>query len=226
MAVARPKDDGVLRPVGEWVRPVAWANQQLLPVLAPLEPLLPEGGLRRGSTVSVVGAPGATALALALGAAASTTGSWVAAVGLPALGLAAAAELGVALERVVVVSAPPAESWATVVAALVDAIDLVWLGLPRRVAAADARRLAARARERGSVLVLLGGGSGVWPQAPDVRLMVASATWAGVGGDGAGRLEARHVEVVATGRGAAARERRVPLWLPAPEGGVQRVGAR
>ena len=44
-------------------------------------------------------------------------------VGLPAVGLAAAAEAGVALERLVVVERPPPEHWATVVGALVGAFD-------------------------------------------------------------------------------------------------------
>ncbi len=227
MEVTRPRHVEALREVGERTRPVTLAGQQLLPVLTPLEPLLADGGLRRGTTVTVEGAPGATSLALTLGAAASVAGAWVAAVGLPSLGLSAAAELGVALERVVVVTSPPAQAWATVVAALVDAVELVWVGLPRRVAAGDARRLAARARERGCVLVPLAArgataGAG-WPLAVDVRLVVASPTWAGPVGDGAGRLEARRVEVVATGRGAASRERRVPLWLPGPDGRVEPV---
>src|SRR5262245_20127568 len=61
-------------------RPVALANERLLPVLDPLAPLLPGGGLRRGSVVSV--ASGSTSLALALLAGASAAGSWCAAVGL------------------------------------------------------------------------------------------------------------------------------------------------
>lgn len=250
MALARPVDADALRRVGERARPVTLAGEQVLAVLDPLAPLFPEGGLRRGSTVTVEGGPGATSLALALGAAASASGSWVAGVGLASPGLLAAAEMGVALERVVVAQAPPG-TWATVVAALLDAVDLVWAGLPRRVSPHDARRLAARARERGSVLVPLapwapagvvgGGRSGrsgarsggsrgesvdVWPVPADVRLRpVASLGWVGPGGHGAGRLEARRMEVVAAGRGASARERRVTLWLPAPDGGVAPAGS-
>ncbi len=78
MALARPVDTEALRRAGEWARPVALAGEQLLAVLAPLAPLFPEGGLRRGSTVTVEAGPGATSLALALGAAASAAGSWVA----------------------------------------------------------------------------------------------------------------------------------------------------
>ncbi|MDP9452196.1 MAG: hypothetical protein M3P97_02120 [Actinomycetota bacterium] len=243
MALARPADTDALREVGEWVRPVTLAGEQLLAVLEPLAPLFPEGGLRRGSTVTVEGGPGATSLALALGAAASARGSWVAGAGLGAPGWLAAAELGVALERVVV-SPAPAATWATVVATLLDAVDLVWAGLPGRVSSTDARRLAARARERGSVLVPLLRWSpgpvpsaGCWPGPADVRLVTApvpvppapgvppsaspAPTWVGLGGDGAGRLQARRVEVVAGGRGASVRERRVSLWLPGPGGEVR-----
>ena len=236
MALARPVDTDALRRVGERTRPVSLAGEQLLAVAVPLVPLFPEGGLRRGSTVTVEGGPGATTLALALGAEASAGGSWVAGVNLPALGLVAAADLGVALERVVVVSRVAPPLWATVVAALLDAVELVWAGLPPQVAPRDARRLTARARERGSVLVPLvpwvpaaGGtrspaGAG-WPLAADVRLRTAPASgWIGPTGGGTGRLEARRVDVVAAGRGASARERRVPLWLPAPDGGVAPAG--
>lgn len=233
MALARPVDTAALRRAGEWARPVALAGEQLLAVPAPLAPLFPEGGLRRGSTVTVEGGPGATSLALSLGAAASTAGSWVAALQVPSLGLLAAAELGVVLERVVVVARVAPTAWATVVAALLDTVDVVWAGLARRVPPADARRLAARARERGAVLVPVlawspGGGArpgGGWPLPADVHLRtVPSAGWVGPATGGAGRLQARQVEVVAGGRGAAARERRVRLWLPAPDGGLAPAG--
>ena len=57
----------------------------------------------------------------------------------------------------------------------------------------------------------------------DVRLTMTRGEWEGLG-PGHGRLQARRVEVVATGRGAAARERRTSLWLPAPGGGVRLAG--
>ena len=204
--------------LAQQIRPVALAGERVLPVLGPLEPLLPAGGLRRGSVVKV---GGSTSLALSLLAAASGEGSWCAAVGLPSLGLAAAAELGVALERFPQVASPrrgPGPGgWGWVVAALADAVDVVLTRPPAAVKAADARRLTARVRERGSVLVVCGDG---WPEAAEVRLEVVSSAWEGIG-RGHGRLQGRRVEVVAGGRGAAARERRVPLWLPHPEGGLR-----
>jgi hypothetical protein len=194
------------------------AGERVLPVLPALTPLLPAGGLRRGSVVTV---GGSTSLALALLAAASAQGSWCAAVGCPALGLAAAAELGIALERFPQVPSPGPGSgpggWAWVVATLLDAFDVV-LARPPAVRAADARRIVARVRERGAVLVI----AGAWAEPAEVRLTLASAAWEGVG-QGHGRLRGRRVEVVVGGRGAAARERRVALWLPHPDGGVRPV---
>lgn len=196
-------------------RPVALAREHVLPVLEPLQPLLPDG-LRRGSTVCV---GDSTSLALAVVAGPSGQGSWAATVGVSHLGLAAAAELGVALDRLVVVAEPPSDSWATVVATLVDALDVVLVRARRRINGNDARRLIARARERGSVLVLLGD---AWPEAPDVRLTITDAHWEGIG-DGFGHLQARRVVVEATGRRSAARSREAELWLPAPDGTVAAV---
>jgi hypothetical protein len=209
MAMARPllrseaATPARLRELAGVARPVALAEERVLPVLSVLEPLLVGGGLRRGSTVSVVGS---TSLALALVAGASTAGSWTAAVGVPALGLVAAAETGVALERLALV-ADPGDQWATVTAALLDAVDVVMVRPARRVRQADARRLVARARERGSVLVPLAPWDGA-----DVQLSIETAHWHGVR-RGDGHLAGRLLEVVATGRGAAARQRRASLWL-------------
>lgn len=200
---------------------VALTGEHVLALLPALEPLAPEG-LRRGSTVSVGGGPGSTSLALALLAGPSSAGSWAAVMGLPTLGLAAAAGFGVALERLVMVAQPPPPSWATVLATLVDAFDVVLARPLRRVGAGDARRLVARVRERGSVLVVAGEAG--WPEAPDLCLRTVAADWEGLG-DGHGHLRARRVTVEASGRRAAARTWRVELWLPAPGGAVEAVAA-
>jgi hypothetical protein len=203
----------------EVARPVALAGERLLPVLPALAPLLPEPGLRRGAVVTVgaaSGCGGATSLALALVAGASAAGSWCAAVGAPSLGLAAAAELGIALGRFPLVASPPPGVWATVVAALLDAFDAVLAWPPASLRPAEGRRLVARARERGAVLVLCGERARA-VEGVALRLTVVSADWVGLGA-GYGHLTGRIVEVVATGRGAASRERRARLWLPAPVG--------
>ena len=195
-------------------RPVVLAGERLLPVVPALRPLLPEGGLRRGSVVGVE----STSLALALVAGASAAGSWAAAVAVsrPPVGAVAAAGFGVVLERFPLVAAPPGSGrggWPWVVAALLDAVDVVVAWPPPHLRPADRRRLVARNRERGSVLVVPGSS---W-DAVDVRLSVVASAWEGVG-EGHGRLTARQVEVEAGGRGAAARLRRATLWLPGPDG--------
>ena len=211
---------GALGELAERVRPVTLTREQRLPVATAFADLLPGAGLRRGATVSIgaaAGVGGATSLALALVAEASQHGSWVAAVGVPSLGLVAADELGVALERLVLVAAPERDAWGGVVAALVDGFDLVVLQAGRTgVRTTDARRLVARARERGAVLLQLGPG---WPEGADVQLEVTRARWEGLD-HGHGHLQARKVRVRGGGRGEATTPRQVDLWLPGPDGEV------
>lgn len=174
--------------------------------------------MRRGTTVAIDGGAagaGTTSLTLAVAAGASQAGSWCAAVGLPALGLVAAAGLGLALERFALVAQPGAE-WPTVTAALVDAVDMILIRPVFRTRLADARRLMARARERGVVLVVSGPG---WPEPADIRLTVVPGGWQGLG-HGHGYLQGRSVEVTSSGRRAAARPRRVNLWLPGSDGTI------
>ena len=180
LARRRPGDPRSTAEAAERVRPVALAREQLLPVVPALAELLPDAGLARGSmiTVGATGGGGATALALALAAAPSAAGSWVAAVGLPQVGLAAAAEHGLALERFAVVRTPPDDQWATVVAALVGAFDVVLLGPAPAARLGEARRLATRARERGSVLVTIDP-AGRSLLEVDLRLTVVGSDWLG-----------------------------------------------
>jgi hypothetical protein len=189
---------------------------RLLTVLPELAGPLPDGGLRRGTTVAV---RGATSLVLALLAAPTREGSWAAVTGLPELGLAAAAELGVDLERIALVPHPGAELVA-VLSALVDGFDLVVLGpsLASGVQPQLARRLASRARNRGTVVLTVGP----WPGA-DLELTVSDRRWHGLTQDGYGHLKARDVVATSRGRGAAARPLSVRLRLPGPGGAV--VGA-
>lgn len=206
--------------LGQQARPTTLAAERHLPVLPALAPLLPDGHLTRGTTVGVAGT-GATSLALGLVAAASAGGSWTVAVGLGDLGLVAAAEAGIDLARLVLVAAPPADRWSTVVAALVETIELVLVRPTTRVRDTDVRRLSAHLRSRGGVLVRLPG-PGSWPGPADVTLRVATTDWRGAVApsrvDGAGRLHARRVVIEATGRGRSAQPRRAELWLPGATG--------
>ena len=99
MAAAQPAAHlPPLSDIGQRVRPVAGAAEQLLPVAPVLVPAISR--LRRGITVSV---RGSTSIALLLAAGPSSAGLWVALVGLPAVGVMAAAEAGIDLERLALI---------------------------------------------------------------------------------------------------------------------------
>jgi NADPH:quinone reductase-like Zn-dependent oxidoreductase len=212
-AVLRRVED---RAVGAHPAVEPGADGRLLPVATPLAGLLPAGGLRRGSTVAVAAGVGSTSLLMALLARASGAGAWVGVVGRPELGLVAAAEAGVALERLALVPYPGADLVA-VAAALLDGLDLVAVAVPERgMPAADRQRLAARARQRGAVLLPLGS----WPGA-DAELSCTQVQWQGVGGradGGVGRLCARRTHVRLRGRGVAPGGHSVRLLLPGAAG--------
>ena len=204
-----------LRQVVGGVRPVALASEQLLPVLPAFEPILPQG-IQRGQTLVIDGGPGASALALAMIAGATQGGSWAAAVGTPSLGVKAAAELGVAIERLLIVKTPAPQLWPTVAASLIDAFDLVLLDWPQ-ASAGFARRLANRARERRAVLLSLSAHA--WRDVADLRFTVAESSWQGLDW-GHGRLASRLVTVEMGGR-RSVRTQRLALWLPGSTGQVE-----
>jgi hypothetical protein len=185
-------------------------GEGLLPVLPALRDLLPGGALQRGSVVTS-GDWGLLALALTAGAIAD--GAWCAIVGVPAMGVRAAAEAGLDPDRVLLVGEPGA-SWPQVVASLLDGFDIVLLRPPDQPSAQLRRKLEAAARRYGSVLVV----AGEWPGAQS-RLLVTDTQWTGIGA-GHGRLRARRAQVVASGRGAGERPRSAWLWLPGPDGTV------
>jgi hypothetical protein len=180
---------------------------RVLPVLPAIAPVLPDGGLRRGSTVVLTGS---TSLLLAMLCVPSRAGAWCAVVGRPTLGLAAAGEYGIAMDRLALVP-EPGHRWQTVTAALLDALDVVVVRptgrYDGRFGGMDARRLSSRARERGAVLISLGDWEGA-----DVRLWVGETGWSGLG-QGHGRLRSHRMVVHARGRGAASQPRRTTLVL-------------
>lgn len=189
----------------------AQVDTAALPLLPGLTGLLPESGLRRGSTVAV---EGTTSLALALLAGPSQAGSWCAVVGAPELGLLAAAEYGIGLDRLALIPRP-GPAWASVVAALIDAFDVVAIRPTGSVPPGLASRLTARLRKHGGVLLCLGQWEGA-----DLRLNTVGERWDGLG-DGHGRLRARRVRVRVSGRhGMVTVPREEELWLPASDGSV------
>jgi len=198
--------------VADRVAPLALAREHTLPVHHALTSLFPGGVLRRGSVVGI-GGVGATSLALAVAAGPSIAGSWTAFVGGTDIGLVAAGEHGVVLERVLVVDPEPS-AWSAALAALVGAVDVIVISPRHRIREPDARRIGSRLRERGSVLVSIGWR---WPVGADVQLDVTDSRWGGVG-MGHGVLQSRSVTVAGGGRGAAARPRSLDVLLPGPGG--------
>jgi hypothetical protein len=189
-----------LAEVAGQVKPLVGAADRLIAVPGPLGDALPGGGVRRGAVMTIDGAPGsgATSLLLTLAAAVTGAGEWAAVVDPHGtLGGRAAAEAGVVLERFSVVRGAPADRWATVVAALLDGFAFVAAEAPPRCKLGDARRLAARARERSATFVALGR----WPAEAAVRLHASTSHWSGLAA-GSGLLGERALHVDVAGRGA------------------------
>lgn len=203
-------------------RATTLAHQRTLPVPDPLAPMVPGGALMRGHVVVVRGVA-EVSLALVLSAQATGTGSWLAVVEQPGvfeLGPGAAAELGVVLDRTVLVAMPHSDTaqMGEVIAALIEGFDMVIIAADMPLAPEVVRRLQARLRSRGGVLVVVGG-SGRWQ--PDLvlwsRPVGPQGGWEPLGD--IGRLHRRQVlvEVDARRRGAT---KRWTVWLPTGEGSM------
>jgi len=202
--------------------PAVMAHERLLPVhpvLASVFGVRPgDPGLVRGHTVVCSGSA-AMSCALALMAAPTQAGSWVGVVGLPAIGVGAAAELGVVLSRTVFVADAHGVSTdtAAVLSALVDGVEV--LVLSRRVAGGVSpgvmRKLHTRLQNRGGVLVLVGDPGSV---SVDVRLEATARQWHGLG-EGAGHLQRRRVTIELDAR-RRGRPARTDVWLPDHRGGL------
>lgn len=202
----------------------AAVSAEPLPVAPILADLFPDRGLRRGSVLGISGPGGAISLLLLVLSRPLSTGSWAAVVGLPALGLEAAMGLGVRLDRLALVP-DPGPHWTEVVGALLEALDVVVVNPPARCRPTDARRLAARTRDRHGVLVVVetvpvgrGARTERWPESVDLRLEAGTSAWHGLD-QGDGTLECREVTVRSFGRRSGGRERSICLWLPAGGGG-------
>ena len=219
-----PEARAHLEALGRGVKPSVAAGDRLIPVTGDLGALLPGGGLRRGSVVTVGGPSGAggTTLAFHLAAAATSAGEWVVFVDPDGtLGGRAAAECGVALDRCAVVRRVPSGRWATVVAALLDGMALVAAVTGPGLRTGDARRLAARARERAAVLVAIeppsAPGTGArravaWPAEAALRLTAEGSPWPGL--QTSGLLTPRGLRVRVEDRGIT-RHGDVPLLVRA-----------
>lgn len=213
-----------------------FAHERLLPVHDALVPLFASSpdspaGLVRGQTVVCTGSV-AVSCALGLVAGVTQTGSWAAIVGMPSIGVLAAATIGVSLDRTVFVNSGSVNQTSTAdsgtrgdsgaaLSALVDGVDLVVVArsVMTSLHSSAVRRLQNRAQSKGSVLVIIGD-----PPATsvDVRLTARSVQWEGLG-DGHGHLRRRLVSVEMEGR-RCPRRRVHSVWLPDTSGALARVG--
>ena len=191
-----------LAAVGASRAPMMLARDRALIVPGPLADAVPS--VQRGTVIAAGGEPGSglTSAVLSIAAAATAAGEWAAMVDdAGTLGGLAAAEAGVDLARFAVVRSVPRDRWATVVAALLDGVSVVLAEIPRSVRVGDARRLAARARERSAVLVAFAPDARAWPVEAALRIQTQGGVWLGIGeGDGVLAGRAPVVEVTARGR--------------------------
>jgi hypothetical protein len=192
------------------------ASERTLPVHQSLIELLPS--LQRGSTVACNGRA-AVSLAMALATEPSRQGAWVGVAGLAEFGVRAAADMGIALERLVMVTGDPL--WVDVLAAMIDGFDVVVIGQRvGRLGAGAVRRLQARVQSRGAVLLTVG----VPSLGADLQLTAEGDRWVGLGA-GHGVATGRHVALELAGR-RMPRPRRASMWLPDTAGQVAPVDDR
>jgi hypothetical protein len=125
---------------------------------------------------------------------------------MPEFGVEAAQHAGVDLDRLVLVP-HPGDQWLAVTAAIADVMGIVVTRPPKRATDSNVARLAARLRQRGTTLLVLGP----WPQT-EAMLSLSGSQWHGIG-EGHGHLAAREVTVTVTSR-TASRPRSARLWLP------------
>ena len=177
-------------------------DTRLIPTHPAIASLLPGGGLKEGATYSV---DRSATLLMALLAGPSAAGSWCGVVGVPEFGVEAAQRFGIDLERLVLVP-HPGDQWLGVTAAIADVLGVVVTRPPRRANDSSVSRLAARLRQRGTTLIVLGP----WPQS-EAMLSLSGSDWSGIG-HGHGHLSARQVTVTVSSR--VGRPRSARMWLP------------
>ena len=160
-------------------------DERALPTAPGLAPLLPGGALKSGATYAV---RGSWQLALAFLSEASQGGAWCGVLGCPAFGAEAAATLGVALDRCVLIPHPGKHAL-SLAGTLSETLGVVVAHFGSNVTPAHSERLSARLREHGSALVVVGD----WARC-ESRLTVVHSRWSGLGA-GYGALDGREFTV-------------------------------
>ena len=187
----------MLKPVGEReptpIVATAQSTLRMLPVPEPIGDLLPRGGLARGTVVSV---DGAASVLIGLLATVTAAGGHVAVIGMPGLGLLAFHEQGGDLAKVALVPQPK-DAGIDCAAILLEGFDVVVLGLSGgAVTPSRGRAVAARARSKGSLLIVT---EGQW-DGPDLRISSRVAGYTGLTA-GRGRVTGVRLDVAAVGKG-------------------------
>lgn len=172
--------------VARKVSPTSTAGERIIAVPGDLGELLPGGGIRRGTVVRVGGPPGhgATSVVMCLLAAATEAGERAVVVDPEGtFGGLAALEAGVTAERLALVRGFAREQWSKAVAALLEGFTIVASVVPVGLRFGDASRLAARAREQGSLLVAVES-AGVtsrrvapWPAEAALTIGTTGVSW-------------------------------------------------
>lgn len=190
-------------------------QRPVLPVPSALIEVLPHGGLVRGTVASV---SGAGSLLIGLVAAVTGAGGHVAVIGQPRFGILAAVEMGAQLSKLALIPDPGPDP-VEVAAILLDGVDLVVLGLGGlSVSPTRARAVVARARSKGSTLLVT---DGHWDGA-ELRLDASVHGYDGLGtGRELGRGRLRGVRLSVCAHGKAMRPRTVRLDLRSENGRIE-----
>jgi len=165
-------------------------TESVFPVSVALAELFPEGGLRRGV---IYQCDSSASVLWALLAEATSQGVWCAVLGLPDMGVAAAEDMGVTLDRLVLVP-QPGDQWLSVVGALSDVVGIVVLGPTPAPSQRMIETLLGRLRDREATLVV----SSAWPRT-EATITVTSHQWEGLG-RGHGTLQQHRIGVTLRGR--------------------------
>ena len=193
------------------------SDYTLLPLAPALASLLPEQGLVTGTAYSVSPSP---SLVLALLSAASQKGHWCAIVGMPTLGIEAAAAHGIDLARLILVP-DPGDRWLAATSALAEVVPLIAVQPGSRMRDADLSRLTARLRDRGTTLLVTEAPGGAAWQHAEGSIRLHDPHWSGLG-SGWGLLSDCTVTVTAQTRRRPSPSS-VTVRLPGSHGRLEAV---
>lgn len=164
-------------------------QQPVFPITEALRPVFPQGGLVRGAIYQL---DSSSSLMWSLLAEATSEGTWCALVGVPDAGVAAAEELGVNTDRLVLIPSPGSQ-WMAVLGALIDVVGICVLGSFPAPSERVLSTVQGRLRERGATVLVRSS----WPRIE--ASISAHHSWRGVD-SGRGVLREHYLTVSTTQR--------------------------